>query len=160
MVSGMRNQTIGMNAAETIAPNAEHRSPAAVDEQPRRDRSADDGAERIAARHEGDGEVSSPRVRELGRHRIARGEHAADADAGEEAERGERRDVVRGRGEPHADRHHDETAEGDGPSPDPVGEAADEDRAGAHADELHREHDRRAPRGRCATRRRCPATRS
>ena len=90
MVSGMRNQTIGMNAAETSAPNANTDRQLPRGEQPRCDRSADDGAERIAGRHERDGEVPPPRVRELGRHRIARGEHAADADAGEETERRQR----------------------------------------------------------------------
>ena len=73
--------------------------------------------------------------------RIDRGQHAATAEARDEAVDRHLFHTGRPPREEHAARHHDEAAEDRSTPADAVGDVAERDRPQGHADELHREHD-------------------
>ena len=120
----------------------EDRAPVAVAlQEPRRDHAAEHGADRIADRHQRHAEIAPPGVGEFGGDGVDRGQHAADSQSGDDPPDRQIDDAANRRRHQHADGHDHEAAQNRRPTADPVGDAAEQDRADGHADQLHRQHD-------------------
>ena len=159
--SGTKKNTSGMNTSVTDGAELEHVAPVRERERRRRDEAAERRADWIADRHDRDAPVAALRVRELRGHRVDSGEHAADAEAGDHPpgrevaepvvelvveQGGDRRHepaehAGRLRDHEHAGRHDDEAPQDRRPPANLVREAAEENRAERHAQELRGQHE-------------------
>jgi len=121
---------------------AEHEdvAPVAGCQQAGGDRAADDGAHRIACRHDRHRQVAMAVVGELRHQGIGAGQHAADPQPGDEPDDREVHHRTGRRRHGHAARHDDEAGQHRRPPSDPVGQVAQRHRAHRHADQFHRQH--------------------
>ena len=134
----------------------EYHAPVALFQQLRGDLAADDGADGVADGHQRHIEAAAPCVREFRGHGVDRRQHAADAQSREDAPQGQVVYAAGVRRHDHPESHDRQTPEQGAAPSDPVGDAAQQDRADSHAHQFHGQDDSPRQRGRCPSPAQCP----